>query len=331
LLISGDQMRIAAILGLGSSTKHLHSFARNSDALWRLGLPDSVGEADAILILGGDGTIHRHLAQMTRLQLPVLVVPCGSGNDFARSLNLHRVRDSMAAWEKFCAGGGNVLAIDLGVITPLAPPGINPSSASPFLSNADGGASVKESSAAAHDSVSRYFCCVGGVGLDAEIARRANQLTRWIRRRGGYALSLLPALLGFQAPRVKTQSDLPGSSSLLAARHDGPAMVVAFANAPTYGDGIRIAPHAKLDDGKLDICVVGAMNKMRLLRLFPSVYSGSHLSVPEVKYFQTEHLRVETDRPMDVYADGEYVCRTPVEVSVERAALRVIIGGEQAG
>ena len=102
-------------------------------------------------------------------------------------------------------------------------------------------------------------------------------------------------------------------------------MVVAFANAPTYGDGIRIAPHAKLDDGKLDICVVGAMNKLRLLRLFPSVYSGSHLSVPEVKYFQTERLRVETDKPMDVYADGEYVCRTPVEVSVERAALKVIV------
>lgn len=280
-------MRSAAILGLGSSTKHLHSFARNSDASWRLGLPAGVGEADAILIFGGDGTIHRHLAQLARLQLPVLVVPCGSGNDFARSLNR------------------------------------------PFLRNSEGATSVKKSEAAAQDSLSRYFSCVGGVGLDAEIARRANQLPRWIRRRGGYVFSLLPALLGFEAPRVKIQSDLPDSSSL-AVQHDGPGMVVAFANAPTYGDGIRIAPHAKLDDGKLDICVVGAMNKLRLLRLFPSVYSGSHLSVPEVKYFQTERLRVETDKPIDVYADGEYVCRTPVEVSVERAALRVIVSGEQS-
>jgi diacylglycerol kinase family enzyme len=190
---------------------------------------------------------------------------------------------------------------------------------------------MESGAAKAHDLLSRYFCCVGGLGLDAEIARRANQLPRWIRRRGGYAFSLLPALLGFQVPRVKILSDLPDSSSVLAAQHDGAAMVVAFANAPAYGDGIRIAPQAKLDDGKLDICVVGAMNKMRLLRLFPSVYSGSHLSVPEVKYFQTERLRVETDRPMDVYADGEYVCRTPVEVSVERAALRVIVAGKQAG
>ena len=102
-------------------------------------------------------------------------------------------------------------------------------------------------------------------------------------------------------------------------------MVVAFANAPAYGDGIRIAPRALLDDGKLDICVVGNMGKARLLRLFPSVLSGRHLSIPEVKYFQTERLRVESEKAMDIYADGEYVCRTPVEISLQRAALRVIV------
>ena len=102
-------------------------------------------------------------------------------------------------------------------------------------------------------------------------------------------------------------------------------MVVAFANTPTYGGGILIAPHARLDDGKLDICVVEAMAKVRLLRLFPSVYSGRHLKVPEVKYFQAGRLRIETEEPTEVYADGEYVCPTPVEVTVEGAALKVIV------
>ena len=82
---------------------------------------------------------------------------------------------------------------------------------------------------------------------------------------------------------------------------------------------------ALLDDGKVDICVVGNMKKARLLRLFPSVLSGRHLSIPEVRYFQTERLRVETEKAMDIYADGEYVCCTPVEVSVQRTALRVIV------
>jgi diacylglycerol kinase family enzyme len=170
-----------------------------------------------------------------------------------------------------------------------------------------------------------YFCCVGGIGLDAEIARRANRLPRWIRRRGGYLLSLVPALSGFEPLRVTVQAAEPGTSGVFDTRHNGPAIVVAFANAPAYGDGIKIAPRAQLDDGKLDICVVGNLGKARLLRLFPSVFSGSHLSIPEVTYSQTDRLQLETERPMDVYADGEYVCRTPVEVSVERAALRVIV------
>src|SRR6202030_4850420 len=90
-------------------------------------------------------------------------------------------------------------------------------------------------------------------------------------------------------------------------------IVVAFPKAPAYGDGIKIAPRARLDDGKLDICVVRDMGKLRLLRRFPSVYSGSHLGISEVKYFQTEVVRIETATPGDVSADGEDVCQTPGE------------------
>jgi diacylglycerol kinase (ATP) len=313
-------MRVAATLGLGLSTRLLRQFARNcfaynKDASWQLGLPASPSDADAILIFGGDGTVHRHLAQLSKLQLPVLVVPCGSGNDFARALKLRHVRDSMEAWQRFCSHQDNVLQIDLGVISHPAP------------QDEVAGISTSTLSAKPH---SQYFCCVGGVGLDVEIARRANRLPRWIRRHGGYPLSLLPALAGFEPLAVTVQASQSDRLGALAKRHQGPAIVVAFANAPAYGDGIKIAPHARFDDGKLDICVVGNMSKARLLRLFPSVYSGRHLSIPEVKYFQTERLQVETEQPMDVYADGEYVCRTPVEVSVQRAALRVIVPLAQA-
>ena len=87
---------------------------------------------------------------------------------------------------------------------------------------------------------------------------------------------------------------------------------------------MKIAPQAKMDDGLLDICIVGAVAPSRLLRLFPSVYSGRHLKLREVEYFPASRVRVETEHPFDVYADGEYVCRTPIEVSVQRAALKVI-------
>src|SRR5271167_3884106 len=175
-------MRAAAILGLGSSTKALKLFQRDSDVSWTMGLPANSTEADAIVIFGGDGTIHRHLEQLVKLRLPVVVVPCGSGNDFARALTLHSIRDSLAAWRKFSTGGTNVRTIDLGIISSL-------DSRTP---DSSGAGNLKPET-----GNSFYFCCVGGVGLDGEIARRANRLPRWLRAHGGYILSLLPALLRF--------------------------------------------------------------------------------------------------------------------------------------
>lgn len=104
-----------------------------------------------------------------------------------------------------------------------------------------------------------------------------------------------------------------------------PTILAAFANTPAYGGGMRIAPQAKLDDGKLDICLVRAMNKFKLFCMFPTIYFGSHLGFEEVEYDQATTAKLETEHPLDVYADGEYVCQTPVEFSVARHALKVIV------
>jgi diacylglycerol kinase (ATP) len=294
-------VRAAAIFGPGSSIKNLKPFQKDSTA-WLVGLPAASSEADAILIFGGDGTVHHHLAQLVKLQLPVLVVPCGSGNDFARALELRRIQDSLGAWRKFSSGGDNVRTIDLGVISRL----------------------TTDETGTGESAVPRYFCCIGGVGLDAEIARRANQLPRWLRARGGYILSLLPALAGFVSIEMKIFVPGAKAADAFVPRAPKPVMVAAFANAPAYGGGMKIAPTAQLDDGNLNVCVIGRMNKFKLFFLFPTIYFGRHLSIQQIEYFQTDRLRLETDKPLDVYADGEYVCRTPIEVSVARAALRVI-------
>lgn len=264
-------------------------------------MPGESSEADAIVIFGGDGTVHRHLPQLVKLRQPVLVVPSGSGNDFARALRLRRIRDSLAAWRKFSSAGHNVRDIDLGLITPLAD---------------------KNDAGYAPAPPERLFCCVGGIGLDAEVSRRANLLPRWLRAHGGYFLSLLPALLRYGARNASISLFRDGAFIPAPFKR---IMVAAFANAPTYGGGMKIAPQAKLDDGRLDICIVGEINKFVLLCLFPTIYYGRHLRVPQVEYCQTERLRIETESPTDVYGDGEYVCTTPVEVSMARKALRVIV------
>jgi diacylglycerol kinase (ATP) len=298
-------MRVAAIFGPGASPKDLAPFQTTGTTTWLTSLPTAPSEAEAIIILGGDGTIHRQLAALVDLQLPVLVVPCGSGNDFARALGLGMLRASLAAWRAFQSDSSNVRKIDLGQITP------------------------EEKSGEAATQQKHHFCCVGGVGIDGEVARRANRLPDWLRAHGGYALSVLPAVFRF-APILMKIQPLISAPRGCAGGDAEPTVLAAFANVSSYGGGMKIAPRARLDDGKLDICVVRNINKLKLLCLFPTIYFGRHLGVSEVEYFQTERLRVETPEPCDVYADGEYVCRTPIEVSVARNALRVIVPSTSA-
>jgi len=110
----------------------------------------------------------------------------------------------------------------------------------------------------------------------------------------------------------------------LITHSERPTVLAAFANAPVYGGGMKIAPRARLDDGLLDICLITDINKFKLFCLFPTVYFGKHVGMKEVEYLQTRRLRIETEKPLQVYADGEYVCKTPIEVSVAGKALRVI-------
>jgi diacylglycerol kinase (ATP) len=289
--LNAERMRAAVIFGLGTSLASVDRFRVGSATAWIEGVPASSSDADAILIFGGDGTIHRHLPALVRLGLPVLVVPAGSGNDFARALNLQSSRVALRVWRGFESGKVKAQGIDLGVITPAATP-----------------------------ERTHYFCCVAGCGLDSAAARRANQMPRWLRGHGGYALALLPALLTFRA------------FSMRLTRFNGqdreevrkPTLLAAFANTQFYGDGMRIAPQADLADGKLDICQINPLSPFKLLYMFPTVYFGRHLLMPEVEYSKAERVRVETDTPVEIYADGEFVCQTPAEIGVAAGALRVI-------
>jgi len=215
---------------------------------------------------------------------------------------MRRVRNSLRAWRKFCGGVKNLRDIDLGIICSANSAGESP---------------------APH---TRYFCCVAGVGIDGAVADRANRMPRWLRGHGGYALSVVPTIFTFAPFPMKIQIRAGDhDSGKWVPRSDQPTLIAAFANTPLYGGGMKVAPRAKMDDGLLDVCVVRGMDPFRLFCLFPTVYAGRHLSIKEVEYFQASGVRVETEYPMDVYADGEYVCGTPVEIGVQRAALKAIV------
>ena len=291
-------MRAVAILGPNATIAEVRRFDVAGARLEPVSPGNPLAGADAALVFGGDGTVHDHLGEFLMNQVPMLPVPLGSGNDFHSAVGMKDLDAALQAWSKFCAGRPVTRRIDLGMISRIVP-GAEPK----FVS---------------------YFCCVAGVGLDSDANRRANAMPRWLRANGGYIVAVIGAVATFKSQKItiEASSRTPGSAALRQISE--PAMFVAFGNAQSYGGGMRIAPNAQLDDGKLDICFVRQVGRARLLRLFPTVFSGKHLGIPEVEYLQAEQIRVETETPQDIYADGEFICQTPVELTVAPKAMRVI-------
>lgn len=248
---------------------------------------------DAVLIFGGDGTVHRYLPELHERKIPVLVVPAGSGNDFAKALGIRNVRVALDAWRQFCANGNNVREIDLGVVR-------------------NGGNQT-------------LFCCVAGTGLDAQSNARANRLPTWLRRRGGYILAALWSLAKGRPAVIKVGSPQSGATGANLTPRSGPAWLVAVGNAHRYGGGLKIVPQATPDDGLLDVCLVGKMNRFKVLCALPTVFWGGHVGIQQVEYFRTADLRLESDPVLEIYADGEPACRTPAEFSVISRALKAIV------
>ncbi|MGZ4828774.1 MAG: diacylglycerol/lipid kinase family protein [Candidatus Angelobacter sp.] len=278
-------MIAAALLHPDVSPKVVNRF-RNSGVEIRIqdNLEDS-SNLSAALIFGGDGTVHRHLGQLHQQKIPMLVVPTGSGNDFAKALGIRNVDIALRAWKQHCSDGKNVSAIDLGLIR-------------------TGGKEI-------------LFCCVAGVGMDAEANARANRMPAWLKGRGGYVLAALQSLMAFK----------PAEMTITASGREirRPAFFIAVGNAHSYGGGMKVTPQAALDDGLLDICVVSKMNKLKLLCWVPTIFFGAHLRLKQVEYFQAKQIRIDAGCGLDLYADGDYAGRTPVEIGIIPRALRVIV------
>ncbi len=344
-------MRAVALLGLHANDYDVRQFDLPDVNIFSGNELDPTDQPEAALIFGGDGTIHRHLGGLALKQIPTLVVPIGSANDFAQSIGIDSVATARAAWQRFCAGDHNTKGIDLGTIQPLQEisqtlePGdaTNSADAVPWQADCletlhfvpDGprkdlpqmGTRIMQSQLQRMTDAEReiaqttFYCCIAGTGLDAAVNRLTLKQSRWLRRHGGYVIALVQTLGSFRPPRITISVETGGSWQ---TRIDERGFLIAAGNGPQYGHGMRLTHHARMDDGLLDVCFVRQLGKLRLLRLFRVVYGGRHIGMNEVEYFRAARLRIATDPVSEVFADGEPICTTPVELGVRRDALRVI-------
>lgn len=163
------------------------------------------------------------------------------------------------------------------------------------------------------------YASVAGVGLDGVVTRLANEGGGLIGGTAGYVMCVLRALTAFQPCNVELAVD--------DWTWRGAVTLVAVANGPCFGGGMRIAPDATMDDARLDVCIVGAMSRPRLLAEFPKIFWGGHTNHPAVLMRRASSVRIVTERPEDIYADGEWAGRTPGEFTVTRGALKVLVPG----
>lgn len=158
----------------------------------------------------------------------------------------------------------------------------------------------------------RWFGTVLAGGFDAKVSDRTNRM-RWPRGKLRYNLAVLVEL-GALRPRDYVL-ELDGRRERVRA------VLVAVGNGTSYGGGMRICPSAQADDGLLDVTVIGTVPRGRLLRLLPTVYSGSHISYPEVRTSRARTVRLSTP-DVTAYADGEPFAPLPLTAEcVPRAAL----------
>ena len=162
---------------------------------------------------------------------------------------------------------------------------------------------------------------VAGLGFDSEVAAFANRDVKFLRGSAVYLYAIFRVLPKFTPHTVRIQSE--------NGTREEQIMFAVVGNSRQYGGGIRITPDAKIDDGLLDLCIVHRTTRGQLLKTLPRAYTGAHVSSPFVEIRRGREFSFESERPLEVYADGEPLTHTPVKFGLAGERLRIVVQRER--
>lgn len=226
---------------------------------------------EVVVVVGGDGMVHMAIQQLAESKIPMVLVPAGTGNDFARALNLN-LNQPLSALEFSLIS--NPVSVDLGK---------------------------------AND---RFFADILSTGFDSVVNERANRL-RWIRGRMKYNIAILLVLSTFRPLTYRFRVD--------EIEFTTKAMLIAVSNGQSYGGGMKVTPNALLDDGLFDVMILGPVSRFEFLKVFPKVFSGTHVDHPAVKIMRGKKISIDSSAV--AYADGERIGPLPISAKIVPGAL----------
>ncbi|HEX3730843.1 MAG TPA: diacylglycerol kinase family protein, partial [Opitutaceae bacterium] len=223
-----------------------------------------------VVAVGGDGTVNEVAQALLHTPAALAIVPSGSGNGLARYLRVPAA--PFAALELAVGPRSRAVLLDAGTAAGL-----------PFFN-------------------------AMGIGLDAEISRRFNQLTR--RGLPAYLRTGLAAFFGRQSERVRITAE--------SRAEEVEALIVAVANSDQYGNGAIVAPGARADDGVLDLIAVGPVGTAAAVLLAARLFLGTFDRSPAVRRLRSPRFQLRRPGPGLLHTDGEvHHAAAEIEIAVQ--------------
>ena len=237
---------------------------------------------DGLVAAGGDGTVFEVLNGLYQhpksARIPLGLLPIGTGNAFARELNLQP-----GAWPEAIEllGRGQTRLVDVGHVK--------------------------------SEEKSYYFLNIVGMGFSVDAGLSALKLK--FLGNTAYTLATLWRVLKLKAyPLV---ADIDGKT----IRADN--VFITISNTQYTGTHFMIAPDALIDDGLLDVTLLKSLPRSRLLKLFPTIYSGRHVDYEEVSTFKAARINIQSPQGMLLGPDGEFFGKSPAEISCLHQDLKI--------
>lgn len=243
----------------------------------------------ALVVIGGDGTVALGAEIVAGTPVRLGIVPAGSGNDFARALDI---------------------------------PINDPEEATRILLHALSRPAVRidaiEVLATGEHALPHRSLALGNVnlGFDALVNARANSARHRTMR---YTTAVLRELPAFRP--LPFWIEIDGGE-----RQELDASILTLCNTGVFGGGMRMAPEARVDDGQLELAAVTDISRTRLLRFFPRVFRGTHTELDEVQIQPVRQITVgiRSGRGLRAYADGEPRSVLPITARILPGAVRLL-------
>lgn len=241
-----------------------------------------------IIAVGGDGTLHEVVNGVATSGKSAIIglLPFGSANDFARTINTPRTLQ-----EVFTSINNNAhTSVDIGKIN---------------CTQAEG------------QSVEKYFINIADLGIGADVVQRVNSSSRWLGSSIIFYKSILRSFLSYKNKTLfcKT-SDWSWSGKINS---------LVIANGRYFGNGMCIAPDANTSDGSFQIIVIGDITISDYLKQISKIKKGQRIDHEKLSYRQATSLKLESKDGCAIEADGEFLGYTPCEIQIQPSQLDFLV------